>query len=150
MSIAHPAAELLRCPELAGRTKSNYGVSWSTPILLLPAHIMQSSTNRKSRQPHTWLLAGKYHSIVLRNPTSNGVVASNPNRALARLVSSFRRGCPLGLLVSQAMRPSKLVLCSAEGPVRRAIVSGRFLMLIACMLLEWQNAHSGFGFIHSD
>ncbi len=42
-----------------------------------------------------------YHSIVRRSPASNGVVASNPNIAFARLVSSFskipvrgRRGWP--------------------------------------------------------
>lgn len=53
-----------------------------------------------------------YHSIVRRSPTSNGVVASNPNVAFARLVSSFskipargRLGWPFGFVVSQTILP---------------------------------------------
>jgi hypothetical protein len=34
--------------------------------------------------------------MALRNPSSKGVVAVNPNRALALLVSKHRRGWPSG------------------------------------------------------
>ena len=46
-----------------------------------------------------------YHSIVFRNPSSKLVFAANPNLSRARDVSSIRRGCPLGFVVSQTTRP---------------------------------------------
>src|SRR5215471_7384528 len=65
----------------------------------------------------------RYHSIVRVSPSMKLVFARKPNAFSARLVSRQRRGCPLGLLVSQTIRPSKTV--------NLAMISARFLMLIS-------------------
>ena len=51
-----------------------------------------------------------YQRIVSRKPSSNRVLASKPKRSWARLVSNLRRGCPLGLLESHTISPSKPVI----------------------------------------
>ena len=71
-------------------------------------------------------LFARYHSIVALRPTSKDVSAENPKNSFARDTSSFRRGCPLGLVVSQNISPGN--------PTRRVIVSVRSLMLISCEL----------------
>ena len=50
-----------------------------------------------------------YQSIVARSPSSNFTRERKPNMASARLVSSFRRGWPFGLLVSHRISPEKSV-----------------------------------------
>jgi len=47
----------------------------------------------------------RYHSTVRRSPVAKSVDDVKPNASRARVVSSFRRGWPLGLPVSHTMRP---------------------------------------------
>jgi len=76
----------------------------------------------QSRLCRSWT----YQSIVFRKPSSKGTQARNPNSRSARLTSSFRRGCPFGLLVSQTILP--------VNPVIRWISSTNSFMLISRLL----------------
>src|SRR6185295_2765586 len=62
----------------------------------------------------------RYQATVRARPSLNGVLALNPNSCVARVVSSDRRGWPLGLVVSHAIRPVKPQL-SATSPARSRI-----------------------------
>src|SRR5262249_30431136 len=61
---------------------------------------------------HRWappFRSARYHSTVRRRPSSKPVRARKPNQRSARLVSTHRRGCPVGFLVSPTMAPVKPV-----------------------------------------
>jgi len=61
--------------------------------------------------------------MARRRPSSKPVWARKPKSRSARAVSRLRRGCPLGLVVSQRIAPVK--------PVRRAMCSTSALMVIS-------------------
>src|SRR5207302_7315584 len=52
-----------------------------------------------------WFLVFRYQAIVSVRPSSKPIFASNPNRSLARRVSSLRRGWPFGRDLSQRTFP---------------------------------------------
>lgn len=79
------------------------------PLAIVVAHSCQPAYTDRPGSIHMPYRVPWYHSIVRRSPTSNGVVASNPNSAFARLVSSFRLGWPLGFVVSQTIRVQLLL-----------------------------------------
>src|SRR5260221_11125669 len=65
----------------------------------------------------------RYHSTVLRNPSSKPVRAVKPKKRSARDVSSDRRGWPSGLVASHSIAPAN--------PVTAAILCTRSWMLIS-------------------
>jgi hypothetical protein len=79
------------------------------PLLVLPRSTCDCGCRRIRQLPSSLGLHGpiqilewaRNQSMVRFKPSSKPTRASKPNLSLARDVSSIRRGCPFGLLVSQ-------------------------------------------------